>query len=125
MLKNFSPAANFINEEFTRKINGIPSDMWKESQQYEILRVDLIRFLSFHFSTMNDIAESNMSRKSKLNSLRIVRDNMFEEFSKIIEHKEWTPLLYNISIYSFLGEKLYTYIISCIDTKYKRLIGVL
>lgn len=125
MLKNFSPAADFINNEFTRKINGIPSDMWKESEQYEILKVDLIRFLSFHFSTMNEIAQSNMSRKGKLNSLRIVRDNAFEEFSSVIEHKEWTPLLYNITINSFLGDKLYTYVISCIDTKYKRLIGVL
>jgi hypothetical protein len=135
MFKNFSPAANhvesifqeaytlqtknkmsFIEKFFLNKLLGEKRSI--ASNQILVLKTDIYRDLNFHFKNMNAIVSSDMPVNTKQNLLTILRDNAFTNIN------DYPETLSSFTSYYDLSNEIYkevrSYLISMIDTKYKR-----
>lgn len=125
MYLNFSPAANKfldkLNQEITFELTEKQLSK-RKSSQFCVLKRDLETVFNLSFRLMNSIFNSNLDRVSKINTLTIIRDNLYTQLKEFSENREYlTCFEKDERTYDFFLEN-YSYLISCVDTKYKRLL---
>jgi hypothetical protein len=134
MFKDFSPAANVLEDKFQIKCQTLKNekvgfvekfffgdnakDISYELNQILLLRQDLYREIESYFRNVNDILKSDMSKKSKLRIL-VALINDTQDTIDIIPELSNAFVENEDQVYNFYLE-IYSYAMSVVDTKYKR-----
>lgn len=141
MFKDFSPAANVLNDKFQMKCQDLKNEkigffekfcfgdsirninISYEINQILFLRKDLYREIESYFRNINDVLKSDMTSESKqrilialINDMQDTIDILPEISSAFSDTEDF--------VYKFYLE-IYSYAMSVIDTKYKRALETL
>jgi hypothetical protein len=127
MFYNFSPAATFIEDFFKKiylkktqqKVGLLEKLLVKPINPQEILlfQKEIERNITFYFRNMNSIVKSSLSKKEKENLLEITR---LYACHYITQDDSYYYFEEDLWFKAEMLDKIYSYILSVIDTKYKR-----